>query len=126
MNNVFLHGDLIKKVYMKVSQGYAKLSNNRVFRLQKSLYGLKQVSRKWYKNFTDCLLSFGFNQLVADNSLFTYIQGNSFTTILVYVDDIMIIENDSSFIDHVKQHLDVTFNIKDLGHLKYFLGIEVT
>lgn len=51
--------------------------------------------------------------------------GNFFIVILVYVDDVVITGNDFSFINHVKQHLDVTFSIKDLGCLTYFQEIEV-
>jgi len=46
--------------------------------------------------------------------------------LLIYVDDIVLISNDSKFCDDFKAYLDKCFHIKDLGVLKYFLGIEVT
>lgn len=44
--------------------------------------------------------------------------------VLVYADDLLLIENDHSMIQHTKEVLHTTFRIKDLGELKYFLGIE--
>jgi len=60
-----------------------------------------------------------------DHSLFISSSKRSFTTILVYVDDIILVGNDKEEIDWIKQTLNKTFKIKDLGDLSYFLGLEV-
>ncbi|GMJ03309.1 cysteine-rich RLK (RECEPTOR-like protein kinase) 8 [Hibiscus trionum] len=125
VNNAFLHGDLQEELYMKVPQGFSTPGDNRVCRLRKSLYELKQASKNWFQKFSGSLREIGFTQSGADNSLFTYMQGPFFTTILVYVDDVILAGNDPVTIKHVKSHLDSMFRIKDLGKLKYFLGIEV-
>lgn len=70
VNNAFLHGDLDEDVYMKVPQGFGKQDDKRVCKLRKSLYGLKQASRNWYKKFTSFLKGLGFKQSVADHSHF--------------------------------------------------------
>jgi hypothetical protein len=70
--------------------------------------------------------SAGFIQSRADYSLFTRKQGMSFTVLLIYVDDILITGNDLVNIAATKQFLHKHFHIKDLGDLKYFLGIEVS
>ncbi|XP_019416349.1 PREDICTED: uncharacterized protein LOC109327630 [Lupinus angustifolius] len=66
-----------------------------------------------------------YTQSKADYYLFTKSNFNSFTTILVYVDDLLIAGNDMKEIDQLKSLINKEFNIKDLGELKYFLGMEV-
>ncbi|WKA02856.1 hypothetical protein VitviT2T_021008 [Vitis vinifera] len=67
----------------------------------------------------------GFHQSRAYFSLFTKISGNSFTVVLIYVDDMIITGNDENVIAALKESLHTKFRIKDLGQLRYFLGIEV-
>ena len=124
-NNAFLHGDLNEEVYMKLPQGFAKESDTRVCKLNKSLYGLKQASRNWYQKFTSSLLELGFKQCKADYSLFIFKKDACFVAALIYVDDVIMVGNDVKTIQHTKEDLDKRFSIKDLGTLKYFLGIEV-
>ena len=101
---------------MTIPQGYPKpTSPNSVCRLKKSLYGLKQANRQWFNKLTTFLLTYGFTQSYADTSLFTLTKDGSFTALLVYVDDIILAGNTQSVINHIKQQLDNTFNIKDLG-----------
>lgn len=65
-------------------------------------------------------------QSKADYSLFTKREGKSFTAILIYVDDILITGNDPISIAIIKKSLHDHFRLKDLGELKYFLGIEIS
>lgn len=71
------------------------------------------------------LTRLGFWKSTADALLFIYNKGGVFVVALIYVDDVIIIMNDVSRIEGTKVFLDKEFSIKDLGHLKYFLGIEV-
>ncbi|KAJ0533037.1 putative RNA-directed DNA polymerase [Helianthus annuus] len=125
VNNAFLHGDLDEEVYMKIPQGFSKENENRVCRLRKSLYGLKQASRNWYQKFTSALLGLGFSTSMADHSLFLYNNKDIFVAILIYVDDVIMVGNNLAKIQEIKTCLHDQFSIKDLGPLKYFLGIEV-
>ncbi|KAM0002197.1 putative RNA-directed DNA polymerase [Helianthus debilis subsp. tardiflorus] len=125
VNNAFLHGDLDEDIYMKVPQGFQKEGDNRVCKLNKSLYGLKQASRNWYQKFTTSLQNLGFKSSKADHSLFLFKRNGVFIAALIYVDDVIITGNDLTKIKFIKDFLDQQFSIKDLGPLKFFLGIEV-
>ncbi|KAK1391529.1 hypothetical protein POM88_010585 [Heracleum sosnowskyi] len=121
---------------MRVPPGYFDLSTHLclpsgidtstlVCRLRKSLYGLKQAPRCWFTKFCTALLAYGFVQCHSDNSLFTFIKDSLFIVVLVYVDDILITGSSSVAIKKVIDFLASNFKIKDLGSLKYFLGLEI-
>ena len=97
-----------------------------VCRLKKSLYGLRQAPRCWFAKLAASLLRYGFVQCYSDYSLFTLSRDEVQLFVLVYVVDLIISGNDSSAISFFKQYLGDCFHMKDLGLLKYFLGIEVT
>jgi hypothetical protein len=118
VQNAFLHGDLTKEVYMHPPPGFRRQREPLVYQLHKSLYGLKQASRSWFHKFLTAINKFGFQQSRADYSLFTKVCRDSFTTILLYVDDMIITENDPKAINNVKTFLGSYFKLKDLGVLK--------
>jgi hypothetical protein len=126
VHNAFLHGDLAEETYMSPPPGLRRQGENHlVCLLHKSLYRLKQASRQCFANFSEVICSAGYIQSRADYSLFTSKRGESFTALLIYVDNILIIGNDPVRIASTKQFLHNHFHLKDLGILKYFLGIEV-
>lgn len=125
VQNAFLHGDLVEEVYMMPPPGFCRQGENVVCRLHKSLYGLKQASRSWFQRFSCAIQEIGFQQSKADYSLFTQVRGDSVTVVLLYVDDMVITGNNEIAINDLKNFLSSCFKIKDLGPLKYFLGIEV-
>ncbi|XP_019438967.1 PREDICTED: uncharacterized protein LOC109344667 [Lupinus angustifolius] len=110
---------------MDIPQGVIYAKPNQVCKLYKSLYGLKQVGRQWYTKLSNSLKELGYVQSTHDHSLFTKNANQCFTALLIYVDDLVLSGNDIHDIMMVKKHLDKLFKIKDLGNLKYFLGLEV-
>ncbi|KAJ3704813.1 hypothetical protein LUZ61_008518 [Rhynchospora tenuis] len=125
VHNAFLHGDLHEEVYMKLPPGFTHSQTGKVCRLRKSIYGLRQAPSMWFSKLTSALESYGFVQSKADYSLFTWHKGNAFLAILVYVDDLVIAGNSECAICEFKQYMSSMFHMKDLGKLKYFLGIEI-
>ncbi|CAA7030657.1 unnamed protein product [Microthlaspi erraticum] len=96
-----------------------------VCRLVKSLYGLKQASRQWFHIFSGVLLAYGFTQSYADPTLFVKQTEESFLALLVYVDDILLVSNVDEVVVDLKRLLAKEFKIKDLGTMRYFLGLEI-
>uniref|UniRef100_A0A2N9FVU6 Reverse transcriptase Ty1/copia-type domain-containing protein n=1 Tax=Fagus sylvatica TaxID=28930 RepID=A0A2N9FVU6_FAGSY len=127
VKNAFLHGTLKEEVYMVQPQGYIDPSHpSHVCKLLKSIYGLKQAPRAWFESFTSQLLHLGFLASNADSSLFVYKNKSVIAYLLLYVDDIVLTSNTPSYLDHLIQQLSTVFDLKDLGPLHYFLGLQVT
>ncbi|KAJ4769381.1 hypothetical protein LUZ62_053638 [Rhynchospora pubera] len=125
VHNAFLHGDLHEEVYMRLPPGFKGSMPDKVCRLHKSIYGLRQAPRMWFFKLTTTLEAYGFVQSKADYSLFTYRNGKIFLAILIYVDDLVVAGNDNQAICDFKKYMSTMFHMKDLGILKYFLGIEI-
>ena len=68
---------------------------------------------------------FGYRQSNSDHTLFLRKSGNQIPCLVIYVDDMVIIGNNAKEIDRLRRKLFQEFEMKDLGQLKYFLGIEV-
>ena len=97
----------------------------KVCRLKKSLYGLKQSPRAWFDRFRQAVCSMGYKQCNGDHTVFYRHAQTHITILAVYVDDIVITGDDVEEIQRLKNRLRKEFEVKDLGQLKYFLGIEI-
>ena len=94
-------------------------------RLKKALYGPKQSPRSWFGRFTLAMKKYGYYQSNSDHTLFLKMRDEKITCLLIYVDDMIITGNDVEEMSKLRENLFTEFEMKDLGHLKYFLGIEV-
>lgn len=120
--NVFLHGFLKEEVYMHQPLGYANSQHpDYVCKLKNSLYSLKQAPRAWFERSTFNILHLGFIVSFADNFIFIFQAPSIIIYLLLYVDDIIITGNNSLQISSLIFALNHTFQLKDLGSLKYFL-----
>ena len=126
VKNAFLHGDLNEEIYMEVPPGFGNSQTARkVCKLKKSLYGLKQSPRAWFDRFRRVVCSMGYTQCNGDHTVFYKHKESQITILAVYVDDIVITGDDSKEIVCLKKKLGEAFEVKDLGLLRYFLGIEI-
>ncbi|KAG7554602.1 Retrotransposon Copia-like N-terminal [Arabidopsis suecica] len=130
ISNAFLNGELEEEIFMKLPEGYAErkgisIPPNAVCKLKKSIYGLKQASRQWFKKFSSSLLHMGFIKGHGDHTLFVKSCGSDFLVVLVYVDDIVIASTSEALAGSLTQNLKQQFKLRDLGELKYFLGLEI-
>ena len=111
---------------MKISPGFEKEERiGKVCKLHKSLYGLKQSPRAWFKKFSSTLTQFGYTQGKADHTLFIKHTNGKIYILIVYVDDIIVTRDDIQEIAALKQKLKAEFVLKDLGTMKYFFGMEI-
>ena len=97
----------------------------KVCRLRKSLYGLKQSPRAWFGKFSQAIETFGMQKSKSDHSIFYKNFSYGIILLLLYVDDIVITGSDSKGILSLKFFIHSKLHTKDLGLLKYFLGVEV-
>ncbi|KAL0641314.1 hypothetical protein Bca4012_102595 [Brassica carinata] len=126
VKNAFLQGELEDEVYMLPPPGLEHLVKpGNVLRLKKAIYGLKQSPRAWYRKLSTTLNGRGFRKSELDHTLFTLVGPSGIIVVLVYVDDLIITGSDKAGIKATKEFLKSVFDIKDLGEMKYFLGIEI-
>ena len=127
VESAFLHGTLQEDVYMEQPQGYVDPAKpTHVCKMLKSIYGLRQVPQSWYTKFSSKLEELGFRMTISDPSLFVFHKYGILVYLLLYVDDIIITGNSDEFIQQLILKLNLSFHMKDMGALAYFLGILVT
>lgn len=127
IKNAFLNGELEEEVYMDITPGFKDDSRrSKVCKLKKFLYGLKQSPRAWFDRFARSVKNQGFKQAQADHTLFHKRAANAKITILImYVDNIILTRDNVEGLEGVKKRMAAEFEVKDLGTMKYFLGMKV-
>ena len=126
VKTAFLNGDLEEVIYMSQPEGYIEPGKeNLVCKLKKSIYGLKQASRQWYRKFDSVISSFGFTENLVDECVYLKAVGNQFIFLILYVDDILLASSNIKLLKDTKSFLSKNFDMKDMREASYVLGIEI-
>jgi hypothetical protein len=126
VKTTFLHGHLEEGIYMKQLEGYVvKGKKELVCKLKKSLYGLKQSPRMWYKKIDTYMLGLHFIRSKEDHCVYFKLIGDHLIYLVLYVDDMLLIGNNKEIIQDVKNELSSKFDMKDLGSSNFILGMEI-
>jgi hypothetical protein len=127
VKSAFLNGELKEEVYLEQPEGFVqKGKEHLVCRLKKALYGLKQAPRSWYEKIDSFFLQLGYNRSKNDPNLYTMKdEQGCIVLISLYVDDLIITGDAIYLIEEIKQQMSQVFEMKDLGELRYCLGLEI-
>ena len=125
VKTAFLNGFLEEELYMMQPECFFNPKGaNKVCKLQQSIYGLVQASRSWNIRFDSVIKTYGFIQTFGEAYIYKKVSGSSVAFLILYEDDILLIENDIEFLDSIKGYLNKSFSMKDLGEVAYILGIR--
>ena len=109
---------------MKCPPGYDG-KEGYVWKLNKSLYGLKQANRAWYEKVRKKFEELGFTRSEADHSVFFKVENGVLLVIAVYVDDMIALSRSRDLIQRIKLALGEAYELKDLGEVLWILNMEI-
>lgn len=124
IQTAYLNGDLSHEVYMKQPSGYTTGDTSEVCKLVKNLYGLKQGANEWNRKFNLIMKKNEYIQSQNDPCLYTKKTGKYVIYISNHVDDIVVAATNINLINEFEEQINADFVIKNLGTLKYYLGIQ--
>lgn len=123
VKTAFLNGELKEEIYLKQPEGFEK--GDKVLRLHKSLYGLKQAANVWNTALNNCLTQLGFHQSKADNCLYIICYEGIWCYMIVHVDDCLFVCSKETTINELASKINKFFELKSLGEASIYLGIEI-
>jgi hypothetical protein len=128
IKTAFLHGELEEEIFMEQPEGYVEPGNeHKVCLLLRSLYGLKQSARQWYKHLRASMKTWNFSESIAgDIAVFTKIDdAGNIVVVVVYVDDLSILASTLALIAEFKARIASVYRFTDVGEITHFLGLRV-
>lgn len=126
VTTAFLNGQLKESIFMHLPEGFPVIDSNKVLKLKKAVYGLKQSSLAWYKKVDETLCNLGYTKSKLEPCVFVKNHNNNKKTIVgVYVDDFLIFSNHSTEKDNLVKALSQKFKLKNLGQVKQYLGMRI-
>lgn len=130
VKTAFLYGDLEEIVFMDQPEGFIKKeTENKVYRLNKAVYGLKQAAKSWYEKINGVLVKkLKFKKLSSESCVYVYHHKEGYIIIALYVDDIMLFSSRSLMNkkEEIKNSLKEEFEMKDMGQASHILGMRIT
>ena len=125
VKTVFLNGVIKEEVYIEKLEFFEIFESElHVCQLKRALYGLKQAPRAWYTRIDSYFTRLGFTKSEVDANLYQIIVDGKLLIIVLYVDD-LILTGDEKLIKSCKEDLARDLEMKDMGLLHYFLGLEI-
>ena len=128
VKTAYLNAPIDCEVYVDQAEGFEVPANQAesrlVYKLNKSLYGLKQSGRNWNSMLHGYLIDNDFIQSLVDPCVYVRKTEHDLVIIIVWVDDLIIAASSDAVMGSVKKALKQKFVLKDLGKLAYFLGIH--
>ena len=121
VKTAFLNGELKENIYVEPPKRHKKAGI--IWKLKKSLYGLKQSSRCWSEKLNGILSDCGFNRSLNDRCL--YIHPSKCIILVVYIDDILLCTKEDGDIQYVMECLSRDIEVKNLGPVSLFCGLEI-
>jgi hypothetical protein len=126
INSAFLNGPIKEEVYVEQPPSFeSEEYPNHIYKLYKTLYGLKQVPRAWYECLRDFLIKNGFRIDKTDSTLFTRKMGKDLFICQIYVDDIIFDSTNKSFYDEFSKIMTDRFEMSMIWVLTFFLGFQI-
>jgi hypothetical protein len=123
VKSAFLNGKLEEEIFMRPPQGID--TQGKVYKLKKSLYGLKQAARVWNKMLTESLTRRGCVQNQTDKCLFSYTSGGEVVHLLTHVDDILAVTSSEKTLDDLMTDVGRDFELKSMGEATDYLGMGI-
>jgi hypothetical protein len=128
VETAFLYGDLTEEIYMTIPRGLEEYANQKLHDkcviLKKSIYGLVQAARAWWKQFTNSLQKIGFKKCPSDNCLMMRVNNIGITILCIYVDDVCVFGIQEAVNLAIKQ-IETIYSIKKTGELTEFIGVNI-
>ena len=127
VKTAFLNGDLDEEIYMEQPKSFiAPGQENKVCKLVKSLYGLKQASKQWHEKFDHMMITSGFKINECDKCVYVKKPENGYVILCLYVDDMLIVRSDDDMIKSTKNILKSKFDMKNMGLANVILEIKIS
>ncbi|GJS34150.1 putative ribonuclease H-like domain-containing protein [Tanacetum coccineum] len=126
VKSAFLYGKIEEEVYVCQPPGFEDPDfPDRVYKVEKALYGLHQAPRAWYETLSTYLLDNGFQRGKIDKTLFIRRVKSDILLVQVYVDDIIFGSTKKSLCIEFEKMMHKKFQMSSMGELTFFLGLQV-